>query len=173
MNRVLQGNLLTGRFATPRTRAPKERELHFSVARLIRTYGHPDWRFNHPGGGELRDARTGAKLKRMGLAPGRPDFECLSPMTPERPGGLFHGLELRIGRHELSESQESFAAWCASNRVPFAVARSFPEALEVLGSWGALRIEIAAAGAASSTAGVASLAAANRPVRIAREAFGE
>ena len=50
-----------------------------SVARLLRDYGLPRWRWTHIPSGELRDVRTAAKLKQMGTQRGWPDFLLIAP----------------------------------------------------------------------------------------------
>ena len=91
------------------------------------------------GCGERRDVRTGARLKRMGLQKGWPDFQLVSPR------GLFHALELKRVGEELTEEQEAFQLWSIRHGVPHSVAFTFDEALAFLDAIGCLRIKIVAA----------------------------
>ncbi len=54
--------------------APRELDLHMAVVKALHDYGAPDWQWSHFPAGEARDARTGAKLKRMGAKAGWPDL---------------------------------------------------------------------------------------------------
>ena len=68
----------------PRLRkAPVERSkeiaLHMAVAKLLRQHARSDWQWTHIDNGEVRDPRTAAKLKQMGLRPGWPDFVLVPP----------------------------------------------------------------------------------------------
>lgn len=115
--------------------SPKELKLQFSVAKLLQDFCHPDWRYTHFPAGELRDDKTGAKLKRMGLKAGWPDFQIVSPQ------GLFHALELKREGEALNDNQEDFAAFCRKNGIPHAVVDTFKDAVETLNAWGCLRVK--------------------------------
>jgi len=121
----------------PRVR-PKEIATHMGVAKVLRDHARPEWRWTHVPNGELRDVRTAAKLKQMGVRRGWPDFILVSPR------GLLHCLELKRLGEELSDDQEAFRAWCISHGAPHVVAWTFDEALAALDTWGVLRIDIAA-----------------------------
>jgi len=66
-------------------------------------------RWTHFPAGELRDKRTAAKFKAMGLQPGWPDFLLVAPASVDRPGGLVHMLELKRRGEELNDAQEELA----------------------------------------------------------------
>jgi hypothetical protein len=110
------------------------------VADLLHRFAHPQWRFSHIASGEYRTPATAAKLKRMGVVAGWPDFILLAPT------GIAHFLELKRGRAPLTDAQQDFADWCVAHGVHFAIARNFDEALRCLKSWGAVRggLEISA-----------------------------
>jgi len=129
----------TPRLRKARLERPLELALHLGVAKLLRNHARPEWRWSHFPAGEARDARTGARLKAMGLQRGWPDFILVSP------SGLLHALELKRIGETLSEDQEAFAAWCTANGVPHCVVRTMEEALGALDRWGVLRIRLAAA----------------------------
>jgi hypothetical protein len=121
--------------------SPSEFELHCAVADTLRRWAAPDWIFSHLPFGEYRTKATAARLKRMGVVAGWPDFILMPPT------GLGHFLELKRARGgTLSDAQSGFAAWCAANGVPYAVVKSFDEALTQLKAWGAVRtgIEVSA-----------------------------
>lgn len=112
---------------------PKEQHLHVAVVNALRVLGKPDWAFNHPAGGEVRDKRTAAKLKLMGVQPGRPDIELISP------DGRFYGLELKRLGGRLSPEQMAFRDKARRLGWPYHVAYSLDEALNWLSEIGAIR----------------------------------
>lgn len=131
--------IAAGRRVRPRKAAvprPLELQLHMTVADLLRRFARPDWRWSHFPSGELRDVRTGAKLRAMGLARGWPDFVLIDP------SGRLHALELKRQGETLTDDQEAFQEWAIAHGVPHSVSRSVDEALTVLDAWGALRIKI-------------------------------
>jgi hypothetical protein len=113
--------------------APKEFVLHRAIADHLRAFAHPDWRWSHFPSGEKRDPRTAAKLKTMGVQKGWPDFLLFGP------GGRLHALELKRRGGAMTEEQESFAAWCQEQGIPFVCTDDLREALVTLSGWGALR----------------------------------
>jgi hypothetical protein len=121
--------LMTGSKARPRKvpqTAPKEYRLQTDVAGVLKDHALPEWRV----------ARTGARLKRMGLKRGWPDFVLVSPH------GAFHGLELKRLGEDLTDEQLDFQLWCIRHGVAHSVADSFDLALATLNAWGCLRIRI-------------------------------
>lgn len=133
-----QIDLLTRRVSRPPP-AP-EFNTHCAVADVLRRWANPEWRWTHIASGEYRSKATAARLQRMGVVAGYPDFMLIGP------GGQVHFIELKRARAPLTTAQKDFAEWCARNRVPHAVARSFDEALRILKVWGAVRtgIEVSA-----------------------------
>jgi len=84
--------LCEGKRARPRRAPvvrPLESKLQCDVAKLLRDHCRPEFRWSHFPAGEKRSVLTGARLKRMGLMRGFPDFILISP------SGRFHGLELK------------------------------------------------------------------------------
>ncbi len=118
---------------------PRESALQFQVAKLLRNYALPAWRWSHFPAGEHRDKRTAGKLKAMGLQRGWADFLLFSPAA------ILHALELKRVGENLTCEQEAFRDWCAEHGAPFAVAKSIDEALAAFEAWGALRIKIGGA----------------------------
>ncbi|PZR89499.1 MAG: hypothetical protein DLM68_06035 [Hyphomicrobiales bacterium] len=93
------------------------------------------------GHGEVRDIRTAAKLKAMGVRRGWPDFILVPPT------GQLHCVELKRIGERLSEDQKEFKLFCIRHGIPHSVARTFDEALGALDSWGALTITLTRTGA--------------------------
>lgn len=117
---------------------PVERRTHIAVADALRVGCVAGWLWSHFPAGEHRDEKTGALLKRMGLKKGWSDFLLISPE------GIHHWLELKRGKSPLTDEQEAFRDAMAARDVPWAVARSFDEAVRQLTSWGALRLRVSA-----------------------------
>ena len=110
-----------------------ELALQKFAASLLRLNAAPGVLWFHCPNGESRSARTGAKLKAMGVLRGVADLVIV------RPGGLVHFLELKTPKGSLSIEQRAFRDMCEYHGVPYAVAIS-PERVEtVLRAWGALR----------------------------------
>ena len=82
-----------------------------------------------------RDVRTAAKLKQMGVKPGRPDFELNSPDA-----GKPHYLEVKRLGGELTFDQDDFRIWCIAHRVPYEVAWTMDQCLLAFERWGCLRV---------------------------------
>jgi hypothetical protein len=134
--------LMDGKRARPRKApagSPKESRLQTDVADILKAHARMEWRWSHFPAGERRDVRTGARLKRMGLQKGWPDFQLVSPR------GLFHALELKRAGEDLTEEQQDFQVWCCRFGVPHSVAYSLNDALAVLDAWGVLRVRIGGA----------------------------
>ena len=122
-----------------RTAMPTAAEfaVHCMVADMLRRLAARDWQWSHLPFGEYRPPATAARLKRMGVMPGWPDFLLLSP------GGQPHFLELKREREgRLNDAQEGFAAWCGAHGVAYAVCNRFDAAIHQLTAWGALRARI-------------------------------
>lgn len=116
---------------------PLEVKTHMALAKTLRLGLRPGWLCNHFPAGELRDKTTAGKLKGMGLVPGWADFVLIDSR------GVHHWLELKRGKAPLSEAQVAFRDEMWKRRVPYAVARSYDEAIEILCGWGAIRVRLA------------------------------
>lgn len=93
-----------------------ELQLHFAVADYLRRVMPPGIPWSHFPAGERRDAKTGAKLKRMGLNPGWPDFIILTnPVIC---------IELKTDKGRMTPSQKIFAADVQSQDHTHFVARN-------------------------------------------------
>jgi hypothetical protein len=75
----------------------------------------------------------------MGAKKGLPDFELLAPRGgKERP--FFLELKRRNGKQ--TDDQADFADWCQRNDCAYAIVNSFPDAMQVLRQWGAVKTVI-------------------------------
>ncbi len=83
--------------------------------------------------GEKRTAKTGARLKRMGVRPGAGDLLLAKADKPPMM------LELKVGKNTQAPSQkETQAAWEAAGGF-YEVAWGYKQAIECLEAWGLLR----------------------------------
>jgi hypothetical protein len=116
--------------------SPSEFQLQCALADTLRRWIAPDWLFNHIPLGEHRTKATAARLQRMGVTAGWPDFILLSP------AGRPHFLELKRRNAAPSAEQRLFAEWCTAHGVAYGIARNFDTALDFLKAWGAVRTAI-------------------------------
>lgn len=84
---------------------------------------------SHFPAGEQRDARTGAKLKAMGTAPGWPDF------IVNLPGGHVGYIEVKADKGRLSTEQAAFRDAVVTNGARWALCRSVEEVQMTLTAW--------------------------------------
>jgi hypothetical protein len=118
--------------------AAPEFSMQAMLADILSKWMSRDWRYTHIPLGEYRADATAARLKRMGVIAGWPDFILLSP----KPRSLAHFLELKRRGGTLSDSQELFAAYCTEHGYPFACVDRFDDAVNILKQWGALRVSV-------------------------------
>jgi hypothetical protein len=115
----------------PATLRPKVKEvsLHMSAAAFLRRAWPEHLPWSHFPAGERRDAKTGAKLKAMGLAPGWPDFIFVLP------NGQAAFLELKAPDGQLSDNQIEFRDRVLALHCGYATARSLDEVERTLSRW--------------------------------------
>ena len=138
MSRAIPPLLMIAEGRRPRARrvptsAPREIELHMSVAGLLRRHIGLGWIWGHVPSGELRDQATAGKLRAMGAPKGWADLFLFSP------AGRLHAMELKRIGEDLSPEQDDFRAWCSRATVAHAVVRSMPEVLATFADWSCLR----------------------------------
>jgi hypothetical protein len=112
-------------------RNPEEFNLHCFVADLLKFQRAPGVVYFHPANGEKRPPRTAARLKRMGLVRGVPDFVIIMP-------GRTAFLELKRGGGRLSPEQKAFKSAVESCGCAFSVASTPEQANKILIQWGAV-----------------------------------
>lgn len=127
---------------------PMEFSTHATLADICKHWINPHWKFTHLPMGEHRDHRvnprtgkryspTGARLKRMGVMPGWPDFLFAGP---ER--AMFF-LELkRAQRGRLSEEQADVLSHLVACGHRVLVTSSLDDAVAELKAAGILRSTI-------------------------------
>lgn len=133
--------LIEGRRVRPR-KAPRvhqsETALHIAIADIPRRFCRADWLWWHTPNGEVRDPRTAAKLKAMGVRPGVPDLVLLGP------DGRLHCIEIKTHDGRLSDEQSQFREFCIARGIPFVVAYTIDDAIAAFREWGCLTISIRA-----------------------------
>lgn len=113
-------------------RNPEEFHLHCFVADLLRFQRAPGVVYFHPANGEYRPKRTAARLKRMGVIRGVPDFVVILPT------GRAAFLELKREGGSIGTDQRAFRKAVEACGCEFAVARTPEQATEILTQWGAV-----------------------------------
>lgn len=112
-----------------------ELALHKNVITLLRFAAKPRVVFFHCPNGEPRSARTGAKLKAMGVLPGVADVILIGPR------GLVYFLELKRRGKVPSAAQMVFRDRCMICDAPYRVVDNFEDARSQLISWDLIRPE--------------------------------
>ena len=147
MNVLTQKDLFTKRYRTVPRRDPLEETMQIALNDLLKLLlrdGRVDW-WHTPNGG-LRDIRTAAKLKAMGVRPGVADFFLTwaipvsvvnDPHVHTFPQNLF--LELKRRGEELSLEQEQFRDSITAKGSYYEVADSIDEAVAILKKYGVLK----------------------------------
>ena len=90
---------------------------------------HPNRLYYHTPNGERRSLATGAKLKKMGVLPGVPDYTLLARSGCGKYFGLF--LELKSHNGRLSDSQRNFKTKLPDH-FKFGVAYSLEGAINIV-----------------------------------------
>jgi hypothetical protein len=122
--------------------SPSEFQLHCQVADTLERWRSANWVSTHFPAGEERPSAAGARLKRMGLRAGLPDFLLFPPQ--DWPELRTHFLELKRRGGRLSDAQVEFEFWARANHYPFQIADTYELALATLQQWGAVRTGIKA-----------------------------
>jgi len=117
--------------------AAKEFSIHCALADVARRWCSSDWVWTHLPFGEHRSAITGARLKRMGVNRGWPDFVFVGP-------GRVVWLELKRRGGRQSQEQAAIGEHLTSCGFAYVVADSFDAAITALKTHGILRVAISA-----------------------------
>jgi hypothetical protein len=107
------------------SRSDYEDQLTYTVAEYFAIRG---WFTTHFPAGEYRPARVGAKLKRMGLIPGMPDFLIFNP-KPKGYSGT--AVELKSPKGTLKPNQVLRRADLVRAGWLYFVCRNIDEVIEV------------------------------------------
>jgi len=149
--REQQKDLFTRRWRGVRLPDPKEHELQIQVVTMLRWCLRPDVIMRHVPNGELRDKRTAAKLRAMGVLPGSADLEFFWKDYWENSEGshtafaaLF--LELKRPGGKLSEEQVAFALAVRLAGAEFEVVTSVDQAISAVGRRHLIRPDVEVCG---------------------------
>lgn len=141
---ALQRNLFTKRYRKVRAAPePSELQLHIAVVEHLRWRCREGVTYWHTSNGEIRDKRTAAKLKAMGVKPGVADLIFIwgdlvsAPNLIIMPRLLF--LELKARSRKLSPEQREFRDAMHKCGAAFEVVDNVDEALATLKRFGILR----------------------------------
>ena len=115
----------------------KELALHMALEQLLLHDCSPFWRYTHIPSGELRDKRTAAKLKAMGVKPGWPDFMFVGPRQ------MFF-LELKRAGEKPSDEQDAIGLHIISCGFGWLWTSSLEDAVATLKQLGIVRATVSA-----------------------------
>ena len=139
-----QKDLFTGCWHSVPIAAPKEHELQIALVTMLKQCLRPDVIMRHVPNGEVRDKRTAAKLKAMGVLAGSADLEFFwkhywedSDSSHTNFRALF--LELKRPGGKLSMEQAAFGLAMRTMGADFEVASSIDEAIMTVGMRGLIR----------------------------------
>jgi hypothetical protein len=133
-------DLITGRWRNLVETQP-ESTFHIQLVSMLRWCVRPDVVWRHIPNGGLRDPRTAAKLKAMGVLPGSADLEFHWAVTDAFGNKRRHclHLELKRGGNKPTAAQAGFALAMQLLGDDYHVARSVDEAIAILGERGLLQ----------------------------------
>jgi hypothetical protein len=87
---------------------------------------------NHKAPAEVRRLRIhSARMDRMGLRKGWPDYDFIHPATH-----IMHMIEVKTAIGQLSKEQRTIRNQCQSNGHPWALCRSVEQVWQQLHDWG-------------------------------------
>lgn len=109
-----------------------EDSLQITIADHLRLY-HPDVLWWHTPNGGKRNAREGARLKRMGVLAGVPDIILHWQINCETP--QYGAIELKIGKGKQTDSQKEFQSRWGDFNGWYAIVRSLDELKKTLNDW--------------------------------------
>jgi hypothetical protein len=120
------------RTAPRRQPPPKEFAKCCVIADVCRRFARPGWEWTHLPFGELRTPATAARLQRMGVNGGWPDYLFLSPAA------VCHWVEVKRSADTRSDDQRRLGELFERNDVPYLVASDVGLILRTLQAWGVL-----------------------------------
>lgn len=101
------------------------------VALLLERFCRPGWRYTHLPFGELRAKATAAKLQKMGVTPGWPDYMFVGP-------GRVCFLELKRFRGKRSNAQDEKVGYLLAAGCGYGMTSSFDDVVSMLQAWGVI-----------------------------------
>lgn len=111
-----------------------ELAIHCAIVDMMRKVKRPGIEFFHCPNGENRDAKTGAKLKRMGVLPGVSDLIIMDGR------GCFFAMEVKKPGEHATMAQQHFLSAFRATGGKTAIVDSVREAEAVLTNWNLTRI---------------------------------
>jgi hypothetical protein len=128
-----QRDLFTRRWRQVAAPDPSELQIQIALVDRLRLLAHRDVLWWHTPNGELRDARTAAKLKAMGTLAGVPDLTFIAP----GPRVVF--LEVKARGRLATPEQLAFAQRAETAGCVWECVDTVDEAVTVLETYGILR----------------------------------
>lgn len=117
-----------------------EQRIHEAIVKHLEFRAYPYVAWWHTPNGEARDARVGAKLKRMGVKSGVADIVGLVP-NKEGSGSTFFALEIKGPKGKPTKQQQAFIELVGDCGGYAGFAYSVDDALDLLVDWGVIKPE--------------------------------
>jgi hypothetical protein len=124
-----QRDLFTRRYRSVAPPDPSELQIHISIVKRLRLQCRPDVLWFHVPNGEIRDLRTAAKLKAMGVMPGVSDL-LFFWLALDRINVLF--LELKAPKKKPSDAQNHFGDFAKRIRCFYDWADNIDDAWHII-----------------------------------------
>jgi hypothetical protein len=151
MSVMKQRDLFTNRWRNIAVTPQKEVAMQIQLVSLLRWSLKPSVIFRHVPNGELRDIRTAAKLKAMGVLPGSADLEFFWKHYWEDTEGshtafsaLF--LELKVPGNKPTFEQAGFGLAMQTLGAEYHWVCSVEAAISILGSRGLIKPDVEVCG---------------------------
>jgi len=103
------------------------------IADAVRRFLSDGWEWTHLPFGELRAPGTAARLKRMGVNGGWPDYLFVSP------AGRHHYIEVKRDGEKPGPDQVRLGELFQRSRIPYLMSSDVGLILRTLQAWGALK----------------------------------
>ena len=123
-----------------RRRTPED-DLQRSIVDLLRKVPVRALWFHVPNGG-LRNKRTAARLRGLGVRRGVPDLVFVGF------DGVARFMELKAAKGVLTDEQKAWRDACSTMNVSFVVVRTLDEAVAALSAWGLIDASVSGSRAA-------------------------
>jgi hypothetical protein len=166
MKSAQQRDLFTRRWRQSAVAPDKEVAMQIQLVSMLRWCLKPTVIMRHVPNGELRDKRTAAKLKAMGVLPGSADLEFFyssresGTEPPDQSNGesqstpvvaaphFFRALflELKLPGKTATDQQVEFGLAMRLLGAEYAVVRSIDDAIAELGTRGLIRTDVTVCG---------------------------
>jgi hypothetical protein len=145
--KLQQKDWISNRWRSVLGEAQLESMMQIQLVQLLKVCVRSDVLWFHPPNGEMRDVRTGAKLRAMGVLAGLPDlmFNWVELVDGIKMRRVLH-LELKRRGGRQNEAQAAFQLAVMLLGDQYFVCDSIDEAIAILGEHGLIRRDVEVCG---------------------------